>query len=241
MVDIDKARLQRSEVLKKFYEQSQADSTYPVESQLIKTELELDFNELSKAMEYLREKGFIYYKENPFATAKITSRGIDEFEREKNHPEQFSLKSKEEDVWLPGEEKGEEFGYVSAIRIKELKALTSERVDLAKLIRLCEELNTAYANKLNLAIAMLLRAILDHVPPIFSKDSFKEVASGHGGKSFKETMKHLQDGARKIADSHLHVQIRKKEVLPTYVQVNFSQYLDVLLAEIIAILQAETA
>lgn len=131
------------------------------------------------------------------------------------------------------------FGYVSAIRIQELKTIQSGRVDLTKLIRLCEELNIAHANDLNLAIIMLLRAILDHIPPVFSKKSFKEVASGHGGKSFKDTMNHLQDGARKIADSHLHVQVRKKEVLPTDLQVNFSPHLDVLLAEVIAILQSE--
>jgi hypothetical protein len=135
----------------------------------------------------------------------------------------------------------ETFGYVSAIRIQELKAIRSGRVDLTKLIKLCEELNIAHANDLNLATAMLLRAILDHVPPIFSKALFKEVASSYGGKSFKDTMHHLENGARKIADSHLHVQIRKKEVLPTSLQVNFSQYLDVLLAEVIAILQPEEA
>jgi len=135
----------------------------------------------------------------------------------------------------------ESFGYVSATRIQELKVIESKRADLTKLIRLCEELNIAHANDLNLATAMLLRAILDHVPPIFSKVSFKEVASGYGGKSFKDTMQHLENGARKIADSHLHVQIRKKEILPTSLQVNFCQYLDVLLAEVIAILQSEEA
>lgn len=135
----------------------------------------------------------------------------------------------------------ESFGYVSATRIQELKAIKSKRVDLTKLIRLCEELNIAHANDLNLATAMLLRAILDHVPPIFSKALFKEVASGYGGKSFKDIMQHLENGARKIADSHLHVQIRKKEVLPTSLQVNFSPHLDFLLAEVIAILQPEEA
>ncbi|NEQ28224.1 MAG: hypothetical protein F6K28_56435, partial [Microcoleus sp. SIO2G3] len=37
----------------------------------------------------------------------------------------------------------EAFGYVSAIRLQELKTITSERIDLTKLIRLCEELNIA--------------------------------------------------------------------------------------------------
>lgn len=52
-------------------------------------------------------------------------------------------------------------------------------------------------------------------------------------------MQHLENGAGKIADSHLHTQIRKKEGLPTSLQVNFSPYLDVLLAEVIVILQSE--
>lgn len=135
----------------------------------------------------------------------------------------------------------EAFGYVSATRIQELKTIKSKRVDLTKLIRLCEELNIAHANDLNLATAMLLRATLDHVPPIFYKASFKEVASGYGGKSFKAMMQHLDNGAKKIADSLLHGQIREKEVLPTSLQVNFSQYLDVLLAEVITIMQPEEA
>lgn len=132
------------------------------------------------------------------------------------------------------------FGYVSTTRIQELKTIKSERVDLTKLIRLCEEINIAHANNLNLALIMLLRAVLDHVPPIFSKTSFKEVASGYGGgKSFKDVMEHLENGARKIADSHLHLHIRKREILPTTLQVTFSQHLDVLLAEIVRILQIE--
>jgi hypothetical protein len=131
------------------------------------------------------------------------------------------------------------FEYVSAKRIQELKAIKSEKFDLTKLIRLCEELNIANANNLNLSVVMLLRAILDHVPPIFDKNSFKEVASGYGGKSVKDTMQHLENGARKIADFHLHGQIRKKEVLPTSLQVNFSPYLDFLLGEVVGILQSQ--
>ncbi|ABA20388.1 hypothetical protein Ava_0764 [Trichormus variabilis ATCC 29413] len=128
--------------------------------------------------------------------------------------------------------------YVSVTRIQELCAIKSERVDLKKLIKLCEELNIAHANNLNFSVAMLVRAILDHIPPIFSKRTFKEVASEYGGKSFKDTMQHLENGARKIADSHLHIPISKKQALPTSVQVNFSQYIDVLLGEVICILQS---
>ena len=84
-----------------------------------------------------------------------------------------------------------------------------------------------------------LRAILDHVPPIFDKEKFKEVASECGTKSFQGTMKYLQDGARKIADAHLHSPVRKKETLPTDLQVNFIPYIDVLLAEIVTVMESE--
>lgn len=129
--------------------------------------------------------------------------------------------------------------YVSEIRIQELKAIKSEHFDMIKLIRLCEEINVAHDNNLHLATIMLLRAILDHVPPIFSKTTFNEFASQYGKKSFKDQMQHLQNGARKIADDHLHSPIRKEEILPTDIQVYFPQNLDSLLAEVIRVLRTE--
>ena len=56
--------------------------------------------------------------------------------------------------------------YVSHERIAELRAINSSDWDLRKLIRLCEELNAAYQGGNYLSVAMLLRAIADHVPPI---------------------------------------------------------------------------
>jgi hypothetical protein len=117
------------------------------------------------------------------------------------------------------------------------KGIKSETLDLTKLIKLCEELNTNFADQCYLAVTMLTRAILDHVPPIFGKGNFKEVANHHGGTSFKEAMKHLDESSRKIGNSYLHQRIRRKETLPNRTQVNFSQSLDVLLGEIVRILK----
>ena len=52
---------------------------------------------------------------------------------------------------------------------------------------------------------MLTRGLLDHVPPIFGKAKFNEVANNYsgGGRSFKETMHHLENASRKVADAHL--------------------------------------
>lgn len=129
--------------------------------------------------------------------------------------------------------------YVSQQRISELKSLASEEFDLARLIRLLEELNFNYDNSCFMSCAMLVRAITDHIPPIFQKGTFREVASNHGGRSFKDSMEHLDRGLRKIADHQLHSQIRNKESLPTAQQVYFSPMLDVLLGEVIVLLSRE--
>jgi hypothetical protein len=126
---------------------------------------------------------------------------------------------------------------VADSRLIELRSLVSEDFDFRKLVRLCEEINSAYSLQSYYATAMLIRALLDHVPPIFGLKSFGEVANNYagGGKSFKETMHHLENASRKVGDMHLHLPIRKSETLPTAQQVDCGQQLDVLLSEIVRI------
>jgi hypothetical protein len=131
--------------------------------------------------------------------------------------------------------------FVDSARLEELRGLTKAKYDVTRLIRLCEELNVCFRNECYHASVMLTRAILDHVPPILGCKSFAEVTSSYaGGRSFKESMETLDKMARKIADSHLHTQIRPSEVLPTRVQVNFSHSMDVLLGEVVRVLRAAT-
>jgi hypothetical protein len=129
------------------------------------------------------------------------------------------------------------YNFVNQNRIKELKTIKNDDFDITKLVRFCEELNSAFSLENFLSTAMLVRAIADHIPPIFGKTSFTEVVNNHGSKSFKESMKNLDNSSRKISDAHLHTQIRKKEVLPNSNQVDFSNDLDVLLAEIFRVLK----
>ena len=78
------------------------------------------------------------------------------------------------------------------------------------------------------------KLLIDHIPPIFGCGNFSEVSNNYrGSKSFKQSMKHLQNSARSIGDAHLHTQIRNKETLPTLAQVNFHNDIDVLLSEIV--------
>jgi hypothetical protein len=92
-----------------------------------------------------------------------------------------------------------------------------------------------------MSVAMLVRSIVDHVPPIFSCNSFAAVGSNYGGStSFKSSMQHLDKSLRKIADSHLHTQIRRTESTVTAQQVSFSADLDVLLSEVVRLIRGGT-
>lgn len=123
--------------------------------------------------------------------------------------------------------------YVDPQRLAELRTIESHDFDLSKLIRLCEELNEASAARNYFSAAMLIRAITDHIPPIFGCRNFTEVANYCGGRSFKDPMLHLERSLHAIAGGFLHAQISRREPLPNETQVNFSSELDVLLTEII--------
>lgn len=128
--------------------------------------------------------------------------------------------------------------YVHQSRIAELQKLTSSTYDTTRLVRLCEELNICWHEGADHAVAMLVRSIVDHIPPVFRVTSFGHVASNYAGsKSFKEAAAALEVSARKIADAHLHTPIRRKETLPTSTQVDFSALLDVVLQETVRLLK----
>lgn len=128
--------------------------------------------------------------------------------------------------------------YVDTQRILEMQAVQSPKWDLRKLVRMLQEVNLAHVNEMHMATAMLVRAVADHVSPILGCKTFSEVANNYTApRSFSDQMKHLDGSMRKIADMHLHQQVRKSEVLPAAAQVDFKAALDVLLAEIIRVLR----
>lgn len=124
--------------------------------------------------------------------------------------------------------------YLDKKRFQALKKKTG-KLDFSRLLQMLTELDHAFSLENYISVILLVRAILDHIPPIFSLNTFAEVANNYGTKSFKDSMSHLENSSRKIADSYLHTKIRNKETLPNKTQVNFSNDIDVLLAEIIRI------
>ncbi len=127
--------------------------------------------------------------------------------------------------------------FVTPERIEQLRKCKPDTLDFRKLIRLCEEINTCYSQGCYYAVLMLLRALMDHVPPAFGLATFNEVANNYtgSGRSFREAAQHLSGAARNFANSYLHGPMRNSESVPTSHQVEFRSDLDFLLDEIVRI------
>jgi len=122
-----------------------------------------------------------------------------------------------------------------------LKSVQSARLDPTKLIRMCEELNDAYAQGNYISSALLLRAIINHVPSVFGANTFAEVVA-HSGRSMKAILARLDEEARPIADLHTHFLMRSTEPLPTKNQLEpYKASFEVLIQEILVRLNSDEA
>jgi hypothetical protein len=87
------------------------------------------------------------------------------------------------------------------------------RFDLTKLLALIAELNDNYANENTYAAHALLRAILDHAPPILGYPTFQEAVNNYQwSRTDKQYMRKLLD-FRSQADDALHRPISGKASL----------------------------
>ncbi|KAB1230848.1 hypothetical protein [Chryseobacterium viscerum] len=220
----------------------------------------------NKAFNYLKNNGFINTSVNNIGTdtvESLTEKGeavlkFNSWEdylenKDKGNKTNISVPTKYEDVLSINEnghlifneelllkkiseKKSNNSHFIDPNRLIELRNITNNNFDLSRLIRFCEEIDDAFLSENYLSVGMLLRGIIDHIPPIFGCKNFSEVTNNYNGsKSFKKSMEHLNVSLRNISDSYLHTHIRKKESLPNKTQIDFSRDLDVLLSEIIRI------
>lgn len=123
--------------------------------------------------------------------------------------------------------------FVDEGTLQELRSKISATFDLRKLVRFCEELNDSYSRANYLAAVLLIRAVMNHVPPVFGCRTFSEVTA-QSSKSLKAIFERLEDSARPIADLHTHALIRKRETLPTKHQVEpYKASFELLIQEVI--------
>jgi len=129
--------------------------------------------------------------------------------------------------------------FLNADLLLTLKAAPKSKFDSSKLVKMCEELNDAYARGNYITAVLLLRAVMNHVPPIFEVKSFRELVA-QSGRSLKSILGRLEDEARPIADLHTHMPIRKSEHIPTKNQIEpYKAAFELLIAEVVARLEGE--
>jgi hypothetical protein len=122
--------------------------------------------------------------------------------------------------------------FVDPILITRVASLSGRSFNLAKLIRFTVELNENYSGGNYLSCALLIRAIINHVPPIFGQRTFIQVVAG-AGKSVKAILGQLEEGARDIGDLHTHEIVDGYSSPPTKNQIEpYKPPMEVLYREI---------
>jgi hypothetical protein len=98
--------------------------------------------------------------------------------------------------------------YIAAAVVAQLEStLAASSWECTKLLALIEELNDAYRSGMTYAAHALLRAMLDHIPPLLGYASFPAVASSYSwSRTDKQYIKRLAE-FRTQADDVLHRQI----------------------------------
>lgn len=123
--------------------------------------------------------------------------------------------------------------YIDSVLIETLEELHNERYDLTKVVEFSKEINGTFSSGYYLATSLLIRALLNHVPPIFGYEKFSQIVA-QSSRSRKDLFRPLDEIARDVADLHSHDLIRHKEHIPTDKQLEpFKANLEFLLQEII--------
>ncbi len=118
--------------------------------------------------------------------------------------------------------------------IAQISAIESSRIDVSSLVKMCREINSSYIHGNVLATVLLMRTVMNHVPPAFGYETFGQVLA-NVGKSLKGSFDHLENGLRKIADFHAHRQMTKTEFYPSMTQVEpFKPQFEILLQQVIS-------
>ncbi|MEV4429809.1 hypothetical protein ACN9M0_32870 [Streptomyces sp. R-07] len=97
--------------------------------------------------------------------------------------------------------------YVAADLLEDLvEAGAKSTWKVHKLVALCQGLNDAYAAGNPYVCAAMIRAILDHIPPLFGHTSFDQVAAQHRFAMQKTDKAHAKvlAGSRVIGDDVMH-------------------------------------
>jgi hypothetical protein len=118
--------------------------------------------------------------------------------------------------------------------VTSLEQTVSTQFDTKFLARVCREINSCYSHGNVMATALLMRSVLNYVPPIFGHSTFGQVCA-NAGRSLKESFDHLENGLRKVADFQTHRVGGPVTPYPSVAQVEpFKPQFELLMHEILA-------
>ncbi|WP_426791815.1 hypothetical protein [Sphingobacterium sp. WOUb80] len=135
--------------------------------------------------------------------------------------------------------------YINLKHIEILEKLNEQTsYDLSKLVGLCKEVNDNFVRHNYYSVSLLLRTILNHVPPVFNgKDNFDQVLAELNGpkhRTKRELLSRLNELQRKLADLVTHATLKEFEPEITRQQVSFIPEIDYLLTEVISELKCNS-
>jgi hypothetical protein len=120
--------------------------------------------------------------------------------------------------------------------ISKIEQSNGSRLNVVHLVRVLREINSSFAHGNVVGTVLLMRAVLNHVPPVFGYQSLEQVVA-NVGRSLKDSYSHLEDGLRKIADFHTHKRIDQTDTYPSRAQVEpYKPQFEVLLQNVLAAL-----
>lgn len=143
------------------------------------------------------------------------------------------LDNRIEDLHIKSKFKNNSNVFIDENIIIKFEDLIDPKFDTIKLLQYLKEVNRSYKEGDFLSCILLLRAVLNYVPPVFGHSTFSQVVS-QSGRSLKEIFSFLEEGLRKIADLHTHRVISTNEYLPTNSEISpYKPQFEILLQEIL--------
>ncbi len=141
---------------------------------------------------------------------------------------------------VPPPEIGDEPGtrsYINPRILDQLREVSNTAWDTTKLVALSEELEACMRSRHVFASHAVLRALLDHVPPLFRQASFAAVVSSHSWSRTDKNYLRTLNTFRNQADDALHRQISNLPDLLMLDDIPQGAAVNTLLRECVACLQ----
>lgn len=107
------------------------------------------------------------------------------------------LDNRIEDLHIKSKFKNNSNVFIDENIIIKFEDLIDPKFDTIKLLQYLKEVNRSYKEGDFLSCILLLRAVLNYVPPVFGHSTFSQVVS-QSGRSLKEIFSFLEEGLRKI-------------------------------------------